>query len=98
MGTSPKIGLAMSGISDKLMLWLLNAGALDPQWLNRRHLGLSTVVVTPALQRWICLESLSQIFAEAYNSQLNTRYQEKWKEYQQEAAQAANVLGRFLRK
>lgn len=87
-----KIDLAMSGISDKLMLWLLNAGALDPQWLNRRRLGLSTVVVTPALQRWICLESLSRIFAEAYNSQLNTRYQEKWKEYQQEAARAPNLV------
>lgn len=87
-----KIGLAMGTISDKLMLWLLNAGALDPQWLNRRRLGLSTVVVTPALQRWICLESLSRIFAEAYNSQLNTRYQEKWTEYQQEAATAANLV------
>jgi hypothetical protein len=87
-----KIGLAMGTISDRLMLWLLNAGALDPQWLNRRRLGLSTVVVTPALQRWICIESLSRIFAEAYNSQLNTRYQEKWDEYQQEAAKAANLV------
>jgi hypothetical protein len=87
-----KIGLAMSSISDKLMLWLLNAGGLDPQWSNRRRLGLSTVIVTPALQRWICLESLSRIFAEAYNSQLNTRYEEKWKDYQQEAAKAANLV------
>ncbi len=85
-----KISLATSAIGDKLMLWLLNVGASDPQWLNRRSLGLSTVVVTPPLQRWICLESLSRIFAEAYNSQLNTRYQGKWQEYQQEATNAAN--------
>jgi hypothetical protein len=87
-----KIGLALGAISDKLMLSLLNIGASDPQWLRRRTLGLSTVVVTPELQRWICLESLSRIFAEAYNSQLNTRYQGKWKEYQQEATNAANLF------
>ncbi len=72
-----KISLATSAISDKLMLWLLNSGAADPQWLNRRMLGLSTVVVTPSLQRWICFESLSRVFAEAYNVQLNTRFQGK---------------------
>ncbi len=87
-----KINVAMGAISDKLMLWLLNVGASDPQWLTRRSLGLSTVVVTPALRRWTALESLSRIYAEAYNSQLNTRYQGKWKEYQQEAANAANLF------
>jgi hypothetical protein len=87
-----KISLAMGAISDKVMLWLLNVGVSDPQWLNRRSIGLSTVVVTPSLQRWICFESLSRVFAEAYNLQLNTRYQAKWKEYQQEAVSAARSL------
>ncbi len=86
-----KINLATSAISDKLMLWLLNAGASDPQFINRRQLGLSTVVVTPPIQRWLCFESLSRVFAEAYNIQLNTRYQGKWTEYQQEAKNAANL-------
>jgi hypothetical protein len=90
INVNTKISLALGAISDKLMLWLLNVGASDPQWLNRRRLGLSTVVITPALQRWICLGTLSRIFVEAYNSQLNTRYQGKWKEYEQEAANAAN--------
>jgi hypothetical protein len=87
-----KIGLATSAIGDKLMLWLLNAGASDPQWLSRRTVGLSTVVVTPILQRWICFESLSRIYAEAYNAQLNTRYQGKWSEYQKEAANASEMF------
>ncbi len=87
-----KISLALDAISDKLMIWLLNVGASDPQSLSRQSLGLSTVVVTPALKRWICLESLSRIFAEAYNSQLNTRYQGKWKAYEQQAANAANLF------
>jgi hypothetical protein len=87
-----KISLALGAISDRLMPWLLNLGASDPQWLGRQRLGLSTVVVTPTLRRWMCLESLSRIFAEAYNQQLNTRYQGKWKEYQQEAANTANLF------
>jgi hypothetical protein len=87
-----KITLAMNAIGDKLMLWLLNAGASDPQWMQRRVLGLSTVVVTPTLFRWICFDSLSRFFAEAYNVQLNTRFQGKWTEYQQQAQDAACMV------
>ena len=85
-----KIGLATSAIGDKLMLWLRNVGMSDPQSLNRRLLGLSTVVVTPPLQRWLCFESLSYFFAEAYNIQLNARFQGKWTEYRKQADDAAN--------
>ncbi len=85
-----KINLATSGISDKVMLWLLNVWRSDPQWQTRRELGLSTVVVTSPLQRWLCFESLARFFAEAYNAQLNTRYQGKWTEYKQEAQNAAD--------
>jgi len=28
-------------------------------------LGLSTVVITPTLEKWLCFESLSRFFAEA---------------------------------
>src|SRR5581483_6442311 len=87
-----KITLAMHATGDKLMLWLLNAGASDPQWMQRRVLGLSTVVVTPTLFRWICFDSLSRFFAEAYNVQLNTRFQGKWTEYQQQASEAADTF------
>lgn len=86
-----KINLSLSMASDKLMLWLINAGASDPQWLNRRLLGLSTVVVTPTLHRWLCLDSLSRFFAEAYNVQLNTRFEGKWTEYQQIASDASDL-------
>jgi hypothetical protein len=89
---STKINLAVSAISDKLMLWLLDSGASDPQFLQRRNLGLSTVVVTPTLYRWVCFDSLSRFFAEAYNVQLNTRFQQKWTEYQQQSQQAADMV------
>jgi hypothetical protein len=85
-----KIGLAASAIGNKLMLWLLNVGMSDPQWISRRLLGLSTVVVTPSLRRWLCVESLSQFFAEAYNIQLNSRFQGQVSEYRQRAGEAAN--------
>jgi hypothetical protein len=87
-----KIQLATNAISDRLMLWLLNVGASDPQWLNRRILGLSTVVVTPTLQRWLCFDSLSRFFAEAYDVQLNTRFEGKWKEYQAAAKDSAEMV------
>ena len=87
-----KIKLSTDAISDKLLLWLLRAGASDPQYLNRRLLGLSTLVVTPVLQRWMCFESLSRFFSEAYNVQLNTRFQGKWTEYQAQASEASNLV------
>lgn len=87
-----KINLSLSGIGDKLMLWLLSVSGSDPQWLNRRLLGLSTVVVTPTLRRWICFDSLSRFYAEAYNVQLNTRFQGKWTEYQNEATNAERMV------
>jgi hypothetical protein len=55
-------------------------------------LGLSTVVVTPTLFRWICFDSLSRFFAEAYNVQLNTRFQGKWTEYQEQAQDASDMV------
>ncbi len=87
-----KINLATAGIGDKLTLWLLEAGESDPQSSSRRVIGLSTVVATPALQRWLCFESLARVYAEAYNVQLNTRFQGKWTEYQRESKTASELF------
>ena len=87
-----KINLAIGAVGDRLMLWLLQVGAADPQWFTRRVIGLSTVVVTSTLHRWLCFDSLSRFFAEAYNAQLNTRYQGKWTEYEQLASEAADMV------
>jgi hypothetical protein len=85
-----KISLATSFVAEKLFRLLQDTGMSDPQWLSRRVIGLSTVVVTPPLQRWLCFESLTRVFAEAYNVQLNTRFQGKWNEYQAETRYAAD--------
>lgn len=87
-----KIKVATDGIGDKLMLWLLCAAQSDPQAPARRTLGLSSVVISPALYRWLCFDALARVFAEAYNVQLNTRFQGKWSEYQKEAKDAAALV------
>lgn len=92
INVSTKISLALSSIGDLLLLWLLRSFMSDPQWLTRRTLGLSTVVVTPTLYRWLCFESLSRFYSEAYNVQLNTRFQGKWQEYQAASQEAAEMV------
>ncbi len=87
-----KIDLSMTNVGNKMLMWLYSVGASDPQWLTRRFIGLSTIVVTPTLFSWICFDSLSRFFAEAYNVQLNTRFQAKWTEYQKEAADASDLF------
>jgi hypothetical protein len=85
-----KIVLAKRSVAERLTLFLRDAGVSDPQWLSRMVIGLSTVVVTPPLKRWLGFEALARFFAEAYNLQLNTRFEAKWKEYQGEAKSSAD--------
>lgn len=87
-----KIKLAVDGIGDQILLFLLRAGHSDPQWFCRATLGLTTVVITPCIYRWICIESLSRIFAEAYNVQLNTRFQGKWDEYKKQSEACSEIV------
>lgn len=86
-----KIRLAVDEIGDKILLCLLQAGA-PGQWTGTAELGLGNVVISSPLYRWICFNSLARVYAEAYNVQLNTRFQGKWTEYQQQANQASNLV------
>ena len=58
-----KIRLAKNAVSEMLLQLLRDTGMSDPQWLSRRIIGLSTVVVTPPLKRWLSFESLTKVFA-----------------------------------
>lgn len=90
-----KIALATSEIAERIRLWLLAQTPYEPMWfspwMNRKFLDLGTVVFTPSLQRWLCTSSLAKVFAEAYNVQLNTRFQAKWTEYRQAAKNSAQM-------
>jgi len=43
---------------------------------------LHKVVVTPALKLWHVFHSLALVYRDGYHSQLNDRYEKKWKEYE----------------
>ncbi len=90
-----KIQVSIAGVSDQLLLRLLKAGLSDPQHLHRRELGMSTVVVTPPLDRWLCMDVLANIFAEAYNVQLNDRFKGKWTQYLAQADVAQQLCWQY---
>lgn len=87
-----KINLALTNIGNKLRMWLYSMAPTQPLWMTTSYVNLSTVVVTPTLFNWICMESLNRFFAEAYNVQLNTRFQAKRIEYQKDAAGAEQLF------
>ncbi len=87
-----KMGLALEEISESLMVYLLQLGTQDPQYLTRRQLGVSTIVLTPPLRRWHALLSIALIYRDAYHNQLNERYLAKWKYFNGVAAEARRTL------
>jgi hypothetical protein len=57
--------------------------------LRRAGCGsVEQVAVTPALSRWHLLLTLAMTYRDAYFSQLNDRYKERWKAYEAEAGAA----------
>jgi hypothetical protein len=83
-----KIALAQNEIADELMMFLLKRWQFTESfWLtqavNRRATGVHDVVVTKPLRQWHAHKALEFVYRDAYNNQLNDRYQGKWNEYGQ---------------
>lgn len=79
-----KIALAQSEIGNQLILFLLRRLPLrDFQWPIPRRRGVGDVVVTDPLRQWQVHKTLGMVYRDAYNNQLNDRYQGKWTEYEQ---------------
>ncbi|BDC52084.1 hypothetical protein F183_A43990 [Bryobacterales bacterium F-183] len=87
-----KLKIAAEEIGDQIMAYLLQPGSGDPQAGSRRSLGLSTLVVTPAMRRWHSLHTLALIFRDAFHNQINGRYRETWAQYVSAAAEAKQTL------
>jgi hypothetical protein len=87
-----KLKIAAEEIGDQIMAYLLQPGSGDPQAGSRRALGLSTLVVTPAMRRWHSLHTLSLLFRDAFHNQVNGRYKETWAQYVSAAAEAKQTL------
>ncbi len=51
--------------------------------MRRRAIGVSDVVVTRQMKRWHALHTLEIVYRDAFNNQLNDRYQAKFVEYQE---------------
>jgi hypothetical protein len=89
IGLTAKLRLATEEISYNVVDILLDhTPPSDPSGTQRRMLGVSEVVVTPQLRRWHALHTLEITYRDAYNNQLNDRYQAKWDEYRSLANEA----------
>lgn len=79
---SAKLRLALEEISEDVLDVLLDHGSpSDPQAATRRMVGVSDVVVTRQLKRWHAVHTLEVFYRDAFNNQLNSRYEAKYAEY-----------------
>jgi hypothetical protein len=84
-----KLTLATEEISEDVLDILLDhTRTVDPLTNARRILGVSDVVVTTQMKRWHALHTLAIVYRDAFNNQLNDRYQAKLAEYQELARNA----------
>ncbi|MEQ1886688.1 MAG: hypothetical protein ABL967_16620 [Bryobacteraceae bacterium] len=91
-----KLALATEEVSqDVLDILLDHTGTNDPLGSSRRSVGVADVAVTQQLKRWHALHTLEVVYRDAYNNQLNDRYQSKWDEYRVLARSARELTMRF---
>jgi hypothetical protein len=77
-----KLWLALGEISEDVLDMLLDhSSPADPMATTRRMVGVSDVVVTPQMKRWHAVHTLEVFYRDAFNNQLNSRYQAKFNEY-----------------
>jgi hypothetical protein len=91
-----KLSLATEEVVETVLDVLLDhAWSLDPQTSIRRRTGVSDVVVSPQMKRWHAFHTLELVYRDAFNNQLNDRYQAKWREYQRLSRNAQEDTMRF---
>lgn len=91
-----KLSLALEEVSEDILDLLLDhTRASDPQSSIRRTIGVSDVAVTSQLKRWHAVHTLEIFYRDAFNNQLNDRYQAKFKEYHELSENARNHTFRF---
>jgi hypothetical protein len=83
-----KIALAQDEVAHELLMFLLKRLPFaESPWLAlpavRQRIGVSDVVATNPLRHWHAHKTLAFVYRDAYNNQLNDRYQGKWTEYEQ---------------
>ena len=89
-----KARLAQDEIATDLLLFFDRNSLWDPRLLVRKLIRLADVVSTEPLKRWHVYRTLAMVYEDAYNNQLNDRYQGKWTQYEQLSNDAAQKLFR----
>ena len=87
-----KLDLAAEEIAEEVLDFLLGHAGMAAQ---RRRTGVSDVVVSRQLKRWQALHTLEIVYRDAFNNQLNDRYQAKFLEYQTLSRDARERYFRF---
>mgnify|MGYP001037250835 CR=1 FL=1 len=90
-----KLVLARQEIGIELTVFLVERGGGEWNGIVGPPLELKNVVVTEPLKKWHIFHTLGLVYRDAYNSQLNDRYQGKWKEYERRARWATQALYRI---
>jgi hypothetical protein len=85
-----KIALATGEVGLQLQSQFTPLGTTNN--LPNSQLTLTNIVVTPAMEPWLIYHTLELVNRDAYFSQLNDRYREKWNEYQSLSAAASALL------
>jgi len=88
-----KLDLATEEIAEEVLDFLLDHAGTNLQVFSplqigtpaarRRLIGVSDVVVTGQLKRWHAVHTLEIVYRDAFNNQLNDRYQPKFLEYRE---------------
>ncbi|MGH9593162.1 MAG: hypothetical protein ACRD5L_08730, partial [Bryobacteraceae bacterium] len=86
-----KLGLATEEISQNVLDFLMDhvsgwdfiPGVYYASGPARRALGVSDVAVSRQMKTWHAVHTLEIVYRDAFNNQLNDRYQAKFQEYQQ---------------
>src|SRR5581483_10270804 len=87
-----KARIAKERLASELRLFLRRNSPSDSFWALTARVNVDDVVVSDPMKRWHAYETLSLIYQDAYNNQLNDRYLGKWKEYAQFAKGALLTL------
>lgn len=87
-----KIVLAQQDLANQVILFLLRRWPLRQSPFGvRRGREVNDVVVTGPIRQWHVHKTLALVYRDAYNNQLNDRYQGKWKEYETLAKASENT-------
>lgn len=79
-----KLRLAQQDLANQVTLFLSRRSSVLEYFLEPRQLrSVKDVVVTEPLRQWHVYKTLELVYRDAYNNQLNDRYQGKWAEYEQ---------------